>query len=294
MEIKYFKLIKTIVEEGNLANSTERLFLTQSALSHQLKELELQLGFKVFFRKRTNWELTEEGKALYNIGNTVLNNIETGLLNIKKIQSGSVGVIKVSTECYSFYHGLPRFIQKIGVLYPDIQVDLALESTHQPIDKLLSNEIDIAIVTRKPEDKTLFSMQFFEDEVHAIIHKEHSLNSEKIIVPNHFLNTHLIIHSYPLETVSVYQNFLRPYNVRPKKISAIPLTQVALEMIDANIGVMCMPKWALKSFKISEDIRFKKIGKQGLKRKHYLVVRKADKNKKYINDFISNFVEEFL
>jgi len=294
MEIKYFKLIKTIVEEGNLANSTERLFLTQSALSHQLKELELQIGFKVFFRKRTNWELTEEGKALYDIGNTVLNNIETGMLNIKRIQSGSVGVIKLSTECYSFYHGLPRFIQKIGMLYPDIKVDLALESTHQPIDKLLSNEIDIAIVTRKPEDKTLFSMQFFEDEVYAIIHKEHSLNSEKIIVPNHFLNTHLIIHSYPLETVSVYQNFLKSYNVLPKKITAIPLTQVALEMIDANIGVMCTPKWALKSFKISEAIRFKKLGKQGLKRKHYLVVRKADKNKKYINDFISNFVEEFL
>ncbi|WP_139957863.1 LysR family transcriptional regulator [Flavicella sediminum] len=293
MEIKYFKLIKTIVEEGNLANSAGRLFLTQSALSHQLKELELQLGFKVFFRKRSNWELTEEGAELYKLGNSILENIETGLQNIKKIQAGSIGIIKVSTECYSFYHGFPKFIQKMGFLYPEIEVDLALESTHHPINKLVSNEIDIAIVTAKPTDESLVSIPFFEDEVFAILHKENLMNNVKTMLPEHFTNSHLIIHSYPLETVSVYEIFLKPQKIQPNKISAIPLTQVALEMIDANIGVMCMPKWALKSFKLPDTIVFKKLGKTGLKRKHYLVVRKPDREKKYINDFISNFVEEF-
>ena len=44
MELKYFRLIKTIAEEGNIANSSEQLFLTQSALSHQLRQLEDRLG----------------------------------------------------------------------------------------------------------------------------------------------------------------------------------------------------------------------------------------------------------
>ena len=293
METKYFRLIKTIVEEGNLANATEKLFLTQSALSHQLKELELQLGFKVFFRKRNQWELTEEGTELYHLGNTVLSSIEKGLNDIKKIQAGSTGIIKVSTECYSFYHGLPGFIQRMGVLYPEIQVDLNLEATHHPIQKILSNEIDIAIVTLKPEDNSLFCIPFFEDEILAIMHKEHPLNKLKKIMAKDFYQEHLIIHSYPLETVSVYQQWLKPNNVMPLKISAVPLTQVALEMIEANIGITCMPLWALKLFKIPENIVFKKIGNKGLKRTHYLVVRKADKNKKYINDFILNFKEQF-
>jgi LysR family transcriptional regulator for metE and metH len=293
MEIKYFRLIKTIVEEGNLANATERLFLTQSALSHQLKELELQLGFKVFLRKRNKWELTEEGEELYRLGNTVLENIENGFETIKKIQTGSRGAIKVSAECFSFYHGFPSFIQKMGLLYPEINVDLILEATHQPVCKMLSKEVDIAIVTTKPSDETLFSVPFFEDEIFAIMHKENKLNFETVLEAKNFSNEHLIIHSYPLETVSVYAQFLKPHGVMPTKISAIPLTQVALEMIDANLGIMCMPKWALKSFKISEEIIFKKIGKKGLKRIHYLVVRKSDQNKRYINDFISNFKEQF-
>ncbi|MDW5290285.1 LysR family transcriptional regulator [Formosa sp. PL04] len=293
MEIKYFRLIKTIAEEGSIANSAEKLFLTQSALSHQLRELEERLGFKVFLRTRNKWKLTDEGHELYTLGNSILESIQKGFQNIEQLRTGSVGKIKVSTECYSFYQGLPAFIQKMGLLYPEIHVDLILEATHQPILKILSNEIDIAMVTSKPEDDTLSSIEIYEDEIYAIIHKENLLKSVDFVDANDFLNTHLIIHSFPLETVSIYEQFLKPNKINPLKISAIPLTEVALEMVDANMGMMCMPKWALKSFKLSEDLIFKRIGKNGLKRIHHLVFRKSDITKKYINDFISNFEDEF-
>ncbi|MGB1283620.1 MAG: LysR family transcriptional regulator [Polaribacter sp.] len=293
MEIKYFRLIKTIAEEGSIANSVEKLFLTQSALSHQLRELEERLGFKVFLRTRNKWKLTDEGNELYNLGNSIIESIEKGFQNIEQLRTGSVGTIKVSTECYSFYQGLTSFIQKMGLLYPEINVDLILEATHQPISKILSNEIDIAIVTSKPQDETLSSIEVYEDEIFAIMHQENRLKSVSFLDANDFSKTHLIIHSFPLETVSVYEQFLKPNRINPIKISAIPLTEVALEMVNANMGIICMPKWALKSFKLSEDLIFKRIGKNGLKRTHHLVFRKSDISKKYINDFISNFEDDF-
>lgn len=293
MDIKYFRLIKTITEEGNIANSSEKLFLTQSALSHQLKELEGRLGFKVFHRTRNKWKLTEEGSELYKIANNVLETIEIGFNSIQQIRTGSKGTIKVSTECYSFYQGLSGFIQKMGVLYPEIDVDLILEATHQPISKILSNEIDIALATSKPASDLLSSIPLFEDEIFAIMHKENPFSEVEYLDVSNFADAHLIIHSFPLETVSIYEQFLKPNKIMPIKISAIPLTEVSLEMVNANMGIMCMPKWALKSLRISEDIIFKKIGKYGLKRTHYLVVREEDKNKKYINDFIINFEEDF-
>ena len=74
----------------------------------------------------------------------------------------------------------------------------------------------------------------------------------------------------------------------------IPFTEITLSMIEANMGIMCVPKWQLKSFKLSDDIIFKRISKNGLKRDHYLVVKTTQRNKKYIHDFISNFEEDFL
>lgn len=293
MEIKYFRLIKTIADEGSIANSSEKLFLTQSALSHQLKDLETQLQFKVFIRTRNKWELTEEGAELYKLGNTVLDTIDKGFKNINQIRSGSIGNIKLSTECYSFYQGLPGFIEKMGILYPDIDVDLILEATHQPISKLLSNDIDIAIVTSKPKNDSLSSIEIFQDEIFAIAHKESALNKLDFIEASVFSNLHLIIHSFPLETVSVYEHFLKPNSITPKKITAIPLTEVALDMVNSNFGIMCMPKWALKAFNLSDNLIFKPIGKHGLKRSHYLTYRKLDASKKYINDFLLNFTENF-
>ncbi|WP_422360961.1 LysR family transcriptional regulator [Reichenbachiella sp.] len=294
MDIKYLRLIKTITEEGNMANSSERLFLTQSALSHQLRELEERMGFKVFHRTRNKWVLTEEGQELYKIANNVLGTIEAGLNNIKQIRSGSKGKIRVSTECYSFYQGFPSFIQKMAFLYPEIRVDINLEATHQPIPKLVSKEIDIAIVTSQPSSDLLTGIELFEDEIFAVMHRENLLNKSDYLDAEIFSNEHLIIHSFPLETVSVFERFLKPNNISPAKISAIPLTEVALEMVSANIGITCMPKWSLKSFKIAEDLIFKRIGRNGIKRTHYLVVRTEDKAKKYIDDFISSFQEEFL
>lgn len=293
MEIKYFKLIKTIAEEGSIANSAAKLYLTQSALSHQLKEIEQRLGFKVFYRKRNKWELTDEGEELYKLGNTILENLEKGFQNIEKLQAGSKGSVRVSTECYSFYQELPAFIQKMAVLYPDINVDLILEATHQPISKILSNEIDIAIVTSKPSNRCLEYVEVHKDEIFAVMHKENIMNESNYLSVSKFKELHLIIHSYPLDTVSIYEHLLKPSHVEPLKISAVPLTEVALEMVAANMGVMCLPKWALKSFNLPKDLDFKRIGKDGFKRKHYVVFRKSDKEKKYINDFISNFKEQF-
>ena len=293
MEIKYFKLIKTIVEEGSIANSTDKLFLTQSALSYQLREMEERLGFKVFTRTRNKWNLTEEGAEIYALGNIILENIERSFKNIEQLRMGSAGNIKVGTECYSFYQGLSSFIQKMGLLYPEINIDLIVEATHQPIPKILSKEIDIAIVTERPINETLCSIEIYEDEIFAIMHHENTLKNKAFLDTKDFTTTHLIIHSFPLETVSVYEQFLKPNKIAPKKITAIPLTEVALEMVHANMGIMCMPKWALKSFIDYERLVFKRIGRNGLKRKHYLVFRKSDQTKKYITDFVSNFVDSF-
>ncbi|MEO9849335.1 MAG: LysR family transcriptional regulator [Reichenbachiella sp.] len=293
MEIKYLKLIQTIAEEGNISNSADRLFLTQSALSHQLKEIEERLGFKIFIRARNNWKLTEEGKELYKLSQSVLKEIEDRLIKIKDIRAGSQGTIRISTECYTFYHGLPEFIQKMALLYPQIDIRMVVEATHHPVSKLLSNELDISIVTARPENDQLETIELFEDEIFAVMHREHELATKPFLEGMDLLNQHLIIHSFPLETVSVYQLFLKPHKVEPVKITAIPLTEVALELVQANMGISCFPKWALKSFKLPETLVFKSLGRLGLKRKHYLVYRSEDSSKKYITDFIDNIEDEF-
>ena len=293
MELKYFRLIKTIAEEGSLANSSERLFLTQSALSHQLRELEELLGFKVFLRTRNKWELTQEGHELYRLANSLFRSIDDSFSTIRQIREGARGTIKFSAECQSFFHKIPSFIQMMGMLYPEIEIDITLGATHQTVSQVRADELDIALVTYQPECEEILALPVFKDEIFAIVHKEHPLYQLDYLEAIHFENVPLFINSFPLEGVAVYSHFLKPHKIKPKKISAIPFTEITLSLISANMGLMCAPKWQLVSFKLPKTLAFKRIGEIGLKRTHYLVVKKERLTKKYVKDFISSFETYF-
>lgn len=291
MELKYLRLIKTIAEEGNLANSSKKLFLTQSALSHQLRELETRLQCKVFARRRNLWELTEEGQVLYTTACEVVERIDVGLAEVRNLQSGASGTIRFSTECYSFYKGIPAFVQLMELVHPTVEVQLSLEATHHPIPKLLGKEIDMALVTDWSEQINLKSEVVYEDELYLLMHREHVLSNKEYVVPLDLLHTEILIHSYPLSSVALFKHFLEPAGVVPINITAIPLTEIALELVMANKGVMCLPKWCLENFTASAELLFKKMGVQGTKRTHYLVYRAEDDHKRYIKDFVTGYRE---
>jgi LysR family transcriptional regulator for metE and metH len=147
MEIRHLRLIKSIVEEGSITKAIDKLHLTQSALSHQLKEAEYQLGTKIFLRQNKKLLLTKAGEKLYLTANEILEKIADTEKQIKSMVFGEVGEIRISTECYSSYHWLPSVLKQFHLLYPNVELKIVVEATHYPLQRLLSNELDIAIVS---------------------------------------------------------------------------------------------------------------------------------------------------
>jgi LysR family transcriptional regulator for metE and metH len=292
MEIRHLNLIKTIAEEKGITKSLDKLFLTQSAVSHQLKDIEERIGVKIFYRTKNQWLLTEEGKILYDTAVVVLAELQTAMEKVNDMRGGHAGTIRLSTECYTSYHWLPSFLTKMNVLYPKLDVKIVIEATHKPLEKLLQNELDIGITSDPGSDKSIKYIELFKDEVIAIVHKESPLSHKKYLTPEDFASQTLIIHSYPLDTVTVYQHFLKEQKIQPKQIIAIPLTEVALEMVKSGMGIMTLPAWALKPFISSPELRLVKIGSKGLSRTHFAAIRHEDARKKYITDFVDNLHEE--
>jgi LysR family transcriptional regulator, regulator for metE and metH len=292
MELRHLKLIKTIADENGITKSLDKLFLTQSAVSHQLKDIEERIGAKVFYRSKNQWQLTEEGKILYETAVSVLAEVEAAMEKVNDMRGGHAGSVRISTECYTSYHWLPSFLNKMKVIYPKLEVKIIIEATHKPLEKLLSNELDVGITSDPGEDKSIKYVELFKDEVMAVVNTASELAGKKFLTAADFAGQNLIIHSYPLETVTVYQHFLKVQQVQPKQIIAIPLTEVALEMVKSGMGIMTLPAWALKPFISSPDLRLIRIGAKGLVRTHYAALRQEDAKKKYVLDFIDNLHEE--
>ncbi|WP_074409886.1 MULTISPECIES: methyltransferase domain-containing protein [Aquimarina] len=85
IEIRHLKLIDTVAEVGTLKNAAEKLFLTQSALSHQLKELESRLGTQIFYRVNNQLVFTTSGKELRDASKEILERLKLAENNIQEI-----------------------------------------------------------------------------------------------------------------------------------------------------------------------------------------------------------------
>lgn len=286
MELRHLKLIKSIVEEGSITNAIEKLHLTQSALSHQLKEAEYQLGTQIFLRQNKKLILTPAGQKLYEAANTILEKLASTEREIKQMIMGEYGTIRISTECYSSYHWLPSVIKQFHLLYPNVDLQIIMEATHYPIQKLKEKIIDIAITSDPIKDHNIKYTELFQDEMLILVSSNHPWTQKKYVVAEDFKDQHLLIHSLPLETVTLYQFLLAPANITPKKISPLPLTEASIEMVKADMGIMSMAKWAIQPYLKDNMLKTVKIGKNGLKRKHFIAVLNREDYPNYFTHFI--------
>ncbi|QES89876.1 LysR family transcriptional regulator [Rhizosphaericola mali] len=287
MEIRHLRLIKAIVEGGSITKAIDTLHLTQSALSHQLKEAEYQLGTAIFMRANKKLVLTKAGEKLYAASNEILYKLANTEKEIKQLIFGETGEIRISTECYSSYHWLPSVLKQFHLIYPNIELKIVMEATHYPLQKLKENILDIAIISDPVKDKNIQYVELFQDEMLMVVSENHPWTRKKYVVAEDFIEEHLLIHSLPMESVTVHQLLLAPAKISPKKITAIPLTEASIEIVKADMGIMSMAKWALLPYLKNNTIKAIKIGKNGLKRKHYIAYRKDKKHPDYFQHFLS-------
>lgn len=276
MELKYFKLIATIVAEGSLAKAAAKLFLTPSALSHQLKEIESQLNAKVFHRINKNLILTDIGKLLLESSTIILPEVERVTNEITKQVKGESGIIRLGTECNTCYHWLPPILKLHQAEFPNVEFRLETNGTIAPLELLLNGKIDLAIVYRKDNDKNIEFTELFTDDVVALIPVNHPLAKKSYLRPADFEKETYITHSKELQESIFFEQFLRPQNIVPQKVMFIQLTEAVLEMINAGLGISVMAKWLIEPYIDSTKIKMVRIGREGLKRKWYLATLKKE------------------
>lgn len=293
LEIRHFKLVKAIVEEGGISNAAGRLHLTPSALSHQLREAELQVGAKIFHRIKKKLVLTEVGEIILLSANTILGELDTIEKEVKRTIKGETGNIRLSTECYTSYHWLPAVLNKFRAEFSNIDIQIIFEATHKPIQKLLQGEIDLTITSDPIDDSKVEYIELFKDEMVALISESHSWKNKNHVTAKDFSNENLIIHSKPLNTSTVFQRVLNPASVKPGNLTVLPLTEATVEMVKANMGVAVMAKWALKPFLNKVGLKTVRVTSEGLFRQHFAAILKDEDSPEYYDYFIK-FLKESI
>ncbi|MEP7271339.1 MAG: LysR substrate-binding domain-containing protein [Acidobacteriota bacterium] len=285
LEVRHLRLMVAVTEEKSVTKAGEKLHLTQSALSHQLRDIEDRLGTTLFLRMNKRMIPTQAGERLLETARQVLAQMEHAETEISQMASSKSGSLRLSTECYTCYHWLPGVLKEFARDYPGVDVNIVVEATRHPIEALLNGKLDLAIVSSTDHDKRLRYRSLFGDEMVAVMAADHGLTQRAYLRPRDFADEHLILY-VPKEDSTVFKKVLNPAGVTPGRLSEVQLTEAILEMVKAGIGISVLAKWAVKDQLESRRIVARPVTKNGLHRQWRAAMLKQDKAPTYLDAFV--------
>jgi LysR family transcriptional regulator for metE and metH len=294
LEVRHLRLVLEIAETGSMTKAAERLFLTQSALSHQLRDIETRFDTSFFLRMGRRMVLTAAGRRVLETARRVVGDIQRAEEDIRRLTGDSEGVIRVCTQCYTGYHWLAPLLTAFQRKHPRVTVHVAADATDRPVDALLDGRIDLAILIDPRPDRRVRLRPLFADEMVAIVAKGHPFASRRWVPPEALAAEHLLVYSSVPEESFLFQKVLGPRGLTPAKVSFIMLTEAMIELARAGTGVGVLPRWSAQRAIASGAVTALSITRRGMRRHWAAATLAAQPDPPYLSDFIDLVAERAL
>ncbi|QRN41271.1 MAG: LysR family transcriptional regulator [Neisseriaceae bacterium] len=290
LEIKHLKTIKAIHETGSLTRAAQRLFTTQSALSHQIKALENYFDLPLFERKKQPIQLNQFGHKLLKLADEFLPMINALEKELSHQKTQDTGEMRIAVECHTCYDWLIPAMDDFKSYWPNVELDIVSGFQTDPVGLLLSNRADVAILSRPEPNIDIHYNPLFAYEMVAILAKNHYLAEKPFLEAKDFKDETLI--TYPVEDdmLDLIRKVLVPENIFPHRRYS-ELTIAIVQLVASGRGVAALPYWAVLPYLEKDYVISKPIGQQGLSSELYLAIRQNDTTKKYLSEF-SKIIKE--
>lgn len=171
MEIRHLKYFIKVAEELNFSRAAEKLFISQPPLSRQIKELEDELGSRLFNRSNKKVELTNAGKYFKHEADLILMQLEKAAIQTKKISDNISGEFRIAYISSTFSGTVSNLLKHLSKKYPFVNFKLYEVGTVKQIAALEQGKIDLGIL-RAPVNSLKIKTQLWFNDGYALVYNK--------------------------------------------------------------------------------------------------------------------------
>jgi LysR family transcriptional regulator for metE and metH len=285
LELRHLKTIRAIDQTGSLAAAAERLHLTQSALSHQIRAIESYYETPLFSRSSRPMRLTEAGRRMLAAADGLLPEIDRLDRDLRQIAGGATGRLFLALECHSCFTWLIPTLERYRSEWPSIETDLSLSLSFDAIDALRRGQLDGVISSDPTDDPDLHFEPLFHYPVVLALSPQHPLAAEARIIPAQLADQTVIAYPVSRERLDIYRRFLDPAGVEPAGSRRSELTAMIAQWVASGHGVAALPQWAIADELERGIIVARPLG-EGLQATMHLAVRRDEHRLAYMDAFL--------
>jgi DNA-binding transcriptional LysR family regulator len=181
IELRHLKYFLAVAEDLHFRNAADKLFISQPGLSRQIKQMEVDLGVKLFDRHNRKVELTPAGKFLQKEVALQLKSLEEVLSHAKLLESGIDGNLRFGYIGSAMQNIIPSLLMNVRKDFPMLRFDLKEMDNKGQIDALVAQDIDMGFVRMERVPHSLQTQAILEDTFSIVVPKDHFLTIDNFI-----------------------------------------------------------------------------------------------------------------
>ncbi|HMN81191.1 MAG TPA: LysR family transcriptional regulator [Burkholderiaceae bacterium] len=286
LERTHLAIIQEVARQGSLTAAAATLCVTQSALSHTIRKLEQQLGTDIWLREGRSLRPTQAGQYLLAVANRLLPQFSVAEERLRQYAQGERGTLRIGMECHPCYQWLLKVVAPYLARWPDVDVDVKQKFQFGGIGALFAFEIDL-LVTPDPLFKPALRFEpVFDYEQVLVVASGHPLARASYVRPQQLASEVLITYPVTTERLDIYNQFLMPAGISPRRHKTIETTDIMLQMVASGRGVTALPRWLVEEYAGQLDIVPIRLGRNGIAKQIFLGARETDDGIDYLRAFI--------
>ena len=247
MEIRQLRAFVAIAESGTFTAGALRVHVTQAAISMQIRQLETEIGAKVFVRAPRHVILTEAGEQLLRRARHILREHDAALDEIAELTGAERGRLRIgSASAMVLTEQLPSILKELRKQHPAAEIAVTSGTSEVLVDQILAGEVDVAFVSLPVDVRGIKTERLSEDQLVAIASPRHKLAKQKTISAYTLAGERLILGERGGNTRRLIDQFFAQAGVNLHVTMELSRQQAIKRMVEEDMGVGIVPLQSVK------------------------------------------------
>ena len=242
MHLETLRLYCEVVRLRSFSRGAEQSFVSQSAASQAVQQLEAELGVALMDRTKRPFVVTPEGLAFYEACRGLLESWEKVKAEVAAVKARVDGTVRVAAIYSVGLHDVSRHMQKFMSLYPEARVQLECLHPHKVVEAVLEGEADVGIMSYPPADRALSIVPLRAEPMAFVCHPGHRLARRKLVRPADLNGETFIAFDPGLTIRKAIDRALRQHNVKVNIVMAFDNIETIKQAIIIDAGVSVLPR----------------------------------------------------
>jgi DNA-binding transcriptional LysR family regulator len=257
MDNQNLKAFINVASSGSFSEAADRLYLTQSAISKRISQLEQQMGKKLFDRIARQVTLTEAGKELLPRARRILQEYENALQAINDLSGDASGTLRLAISHHLGLHRLPPILKQFAQQYPNVTLDIEFMDSEKAYEQVLHGQSEVAVITLALESHhNIHSKKIWNDPLRFICAQDHQLASLKKPQLKDLAEYPIILPGLNTYTGRIIQNLFQKEGIPLKAPMSTNYLETISTMVEIGLGWSVLPETLVRDLHV---IPFEKV-----------------------------------